>query len=158
MASANEQATAVATPEPEPTEPHDDRAARDDGLSATPDPVPDAGATASAALGEAASQDRVTRRRRQRSVDTGPPTRAAEEPPPVTAPPARAFLRVPRLGQGQERVVVDGRPVGFTPTVVEVAAGSHTVEVRSVESDAVIVTRRVDLTAAHTHVSPLVVR
>ena len=78
------------------------------------------------------------------------------DPPPAIS--TRGFARIPRVGEGQERIEIDGASRGFTPAVVELAVGSHRVVVRNADTGTPLLERDIAIGAEHTRVAPAVVR
>ena len=95
--------------------------------------------------------------RRRGAMTKRPSAMMAPEMAEAPASRGTAWLRVghPR-GAGQERVFVDGRPVGYTPNLFQVGVGSHVVEVKSVASGETVSRRTLNVRADQTRASPAV--
>jgi serine/threonine-protein kinase len=87
-----------------------------------------------------------------------PPTSVPPvEPPATPVEAAPAYLRIPRVGSAAERIEIDGRARGFTPSVIRVDAGEHRVAIRDAESGAIVLQRSVTARATHSALAPLVI-
>ena len=81
-----------------------------------------------------------------------------DAPKPASSAPSFGYVRIGRRGSGQERVLVDGRPVGFTPLLLRLSTGSHRVRIEAVEGGQVRHEGTVQVGAEHTRRNPAVLR
>ncbi len=81
-----------------------------------------------------------------------------DAPKPASSAPTFGYVRIGRRGAGQERVLVDGRPAGFTPLLLRLSTGSHRVRIEAVEGGQVRHEGTVQVGAEHTRRNPAVLR
>ena len=113
------------------------------------------GASRSAGSAGAAGVPAATPTSTPRASEAG---EGADGPKPVSSGPSFGYVRIGRRGAGQERVLVDGRPAGFTPLLLRLATGSHHVRIEAVEDGRVRHEGTVQVGAGHTRRNPAVLR